>query len=169
MTHIGMTFPRYFFVFVTGEILWFASGSNTRPFTLPLSNRATRSYHQQLFTITLPGYIFITVIDRVKLFIFLFLCVLRASLPTCDVYNITFRPLNIFTDFFDICHKQMLIYNYIIFVQLSVKERVKYKQCLNSLQTALVDVVCWIMYCWASFIWHNRTHVNLTGRYYIMD
>ena len=121
MTHIGITFPRYFFVFVTGEILWLASGSNPRPFadsanTLPLSYQATRSYHQQLFTLTLPGYIFITVIDRVNIFIFLFLCVLRASLPTCDVYNITFRPLNIFTDFFDICHKQMLIYNYIIFV-----------------------------------------------------
>ena len=112
---------------------------------------------------------FITVIDRVNIFIFLFLWVLRVSLAACDVYNITFRPLHIFTDFFDICHKQMLIYNYIIFVQLSVKERVKYKQCLNSLRTALVDVVCWIMYCWASFIWHNRTLVNLTSRYYIMD
>ena len=37
-------------------------GSNPGPFadranTLPLSYRATRSYHQQLFTLTLPGYI----------------------------------------------------------------------------------------------------------------
>jgi len=35
----------------------------------------------------------------------------------------------------------MLIYDYIIFVQLSVNEYVNYKQCLNSLRTALV--LCW--------------------------
>ena len=45
---------------------------------------------------------------------------------------------NIFTDFFDICDKQMLIYDNIKFVQLYVKECVNYKQCLNSLRTALV-------------------------------
>ena len=33
----------------------------------------------------------------------------------------------------------MLMYDYIIFVQLSVKECVNYKQCLISLQTAWVD------------------------------
>jgi len=32
----------------------------------------------------------------------------------------------------------MLIYDYITFVQLSVKECMNYKQCLNSLRTALV-------------------------------
>jgi len=32
----------------------------------------------------------------------------------------------------------MLIYDYIKFVQLAVNEYVNYKQCLNSLQTALV-------------------------------
>jgi len=36
------------------------------------------------------------------------------------------------------CNKPMLIYDYIKFVQLSVKEYVNYKQCLNSLRTALV-------------------------------
>jgi len=34
----------------------------------------------------------------------------------------------------------MLIHKYINFVQLSVKELVNYKQCLNSLQTALVYI-----------------------------
>ena len=36
---------------------------------------------------------------------------LRVPLTACGVYNIILRQLNIFTDFFDICHKQMLIYN----------------------------------------------------------
>ena len=52
--------PRYE-PFVTGEKLWLDRGSNPGPFadhanTLPLSYRATRSSHQQLFTWTLPGY-----------------------------------------------------------------------------------------------------------------
>ena len=47
--------------YVTGEKLWLDRGSNAGPFadranTLPLSYRATRSSHQQLFTWTLPGY-----------------------------------------------------------------------------------------------------------------
>jgi len=66
--------------------------------------------------------------------------VLRVPVPARDVYNIILRPLNIFTDFFDICDKQMLIYNYIIFGQLSIKDCVNYEQCLNSLQTALIVV-----------------------------
>ena len=57
------------------------------------------------------------------------------------VYNIILRPLNYFTDFFDICNKQMLIYNYIIFGQLFVKDCVNYKQCLISLQTARVYIM----------------------------
>ena len=64
---------------------------------------------------------------------------LRVSLPPRDVYNIISRPISYFTDLMDICHKQMLIYDYIKFVQLSVKEYVNYKQCLNSLRTALVE------------------------------
>jgi len=36
---------------------------------------------------------------------------LRVPLTACGVYNIILRQLNIFTDFFDICHKQMLLYN----------------------------------------------------------
>ena len=47
---------------VTGEKLWLDRGSSPGPFadcanTLPLSYRVTRSSHQQLFTLTLPGNI----------------------------------------------------------------------------------------------------------------
>ena len=89
-------------------------------------------------TFPLYFFVFITINDRLNIFIFLFLYVLPLSLPACDVYNTILRPLNIFTDFFDICHKQMLIYNYIKVWQLSIEECVKYKQCLNSLRTALI-------------------------------
>jgi len=37
----------------------------------------------------------------------------------------------------------MLIFDYIKFVQLSIKECVNYKQCLNSLRTALVCMIKW--------------------------
>ena len=42
-------------VYITGENVWLDRGSNPGPFadranTLPLSYRATRSYHQQFFT-----------------------------------------------------------------------------------------------------------------------
>ena len=63
---------------------------------------------------------------------------LPVPLPALDVYNIILQPLYIFTDFFDICHKQILIYDYTKFEQLSVKDCVNYKQCLNSLWTALI-------------------------------
>jgi len=66
--------------------------------------------------------------------------VLPVPLPPRDVYYIILRPIFWGADFFDICHKQMLIYDYIKFVKLSVKEYVNYKQCLNSLQTALVSL-----------------------------
>jgi len=49
--------------------------------------------------------------------------VLWVSLPQCDI-----------------CHKQMLIYDHITFIQLYVKECMNYKQCLNSLRTALVQL-----------------------------
>ena len=70
---------------------------------------------------------------------------LRVPLPPRDVYYIILRPIFLGADFFDICHKQMLIYDYITFVQLFVKEYVNYKQCLNSLQTALVS--CKVIIC----------------------
>jgi len=41
--------------------------------------------------------------------------VLQIPLLAPDVYNVILQPLNIFTDFFDICHKQMLMYDYIKF------------------------------------------------------
>jgi len=41
--------------------------------------------------------------------------VLPVPLLSRDVYNIILQPLYIFTDFFDICHKQMLMYGYIKF------------------------------------------------------
>jgi len=41
--------------------------------------------------------------------------VLRVSLPTHDAYTMILQPLYIFTDLIDICHKQMLIYDYITF------------------------------------------------------
>ena len=53
---------------------------------------------------------------------------LRVPLLPRDIYNIKLRPLNIFTDFIDICDKQMLMYGYIKFWQLSVKECVNHKQ-----------------------------------------
>jgi len=64
------------------------------------------------------------------------------------VYNTILRPLNMFTDFFDICHVEMFVYDYINFGQLSVKDCVSYNQCLNSLRTALVccGVCCLTMY-----------------------
>ena len=47
---------------MVGEKLWPNRGSNPglplKVRTLPLSYRATRSYHQQLFNLTLHGYIF---------------------------------------------------------------------------------------------------------------
>ena len=58
--------------------------------------------------------------------------VLPVPLLTRDVYSIILRPLNIFTDFFNSCHKQMLMHDYIKFGQLSVKDCENYKQCLNS-------------------------------------
>ena len=64
---------------------------------------------------------------------------LQVPLPACDAYTIILRPLYIFTDLIDICNKQMLIYDYITFWQLYVNECVNYKQCLNSLRTALVN------------------------------
>ena len=100
MTHIPMTFSRYFFVFIT-------------------------------------------IIDRVNNTILIIFYVLREPLAARDVYYIMLRPLNILTDFFDICNKQMLIYIYIIFGQLSVKDCVNYKQCLHSLRTALVFMLVW--------------------------
>ena len=47
------------FFYVGGEKMWLDRGSNPGSFadranTLPLSYQATRSYHQQLFTLTLP-------------------------------------------------------------------------------------------------------------------
>ena len=47
--------------------------------------------------------------------------------------------LYICSDLIDSWHKQMLIYDYITFWQLSVNEFVNYKQCLNSLRTTLVQ------------------------------
>jgi len=38
------------------------------------------------------------------------------------------------------CHTQMLVYYYIKFGQLSVKDYVNYKQCLISLRTTLVHI-----------------------------
>jgi len=64
--------------------------------------------------------------------------VLWIPLPTRDVLNIILLPIIIFTDFLDICHKQMLMYDNSIFGQLSFKQCVNYKLCLNSLRTALV-------------------------------
>ena len=46
------------------------------------------------------------------------------------------------TDFFDMFHKQMLIYKYIVFGQLFVKDWVNYKQYLNSWRTSLVRLSC---------------------------
>jgi len=40
---------------------------------------------------------------------------LRVPLPTRDAYTIILRPLYMFTDLIDICHKQMLMYDYITF------------------------------------------------------
>jgi len=57
--------------------------------------------------------------------------VLQIPLLAPDVYNVILQPLNIFTDFFDICHKQMLMYDYIKFWQLFIKDCVNYKKCLN--------------------------------------
>jgi len=55
------------------------------------------------------------------------------------MYAIQFYDhLIFFTDFFDIYHVEMFVYDYINFGQLSVKDCVSYKQCLNSLRTALV-------------------------------
>ena len=50
---------------------------------------------------------------------YLFVYVLRVPLPPRDVYNIILQPLNIFTDFFDIFHKQMLMYDYMDCVNYS--------------------------------------------------
>ena len=59
------TSPQWVFLcwepFVTGEQLWLDRDSNPGTFadranTLPLSYRDTRSYHRQLFTLTLPTY-----------------------------------------------------------------------------------------------------------------
>ena len=62
--------------------------------------------------VTYPLYffVFITIIDRVNIYIFIFRYVLRVSLPARDIYNIILQPPNNFTDFFNICHKQMLIF-----------------------------------------------------------
>ena len=51
--------PHFWTKYVTGENLWLDRGSNPGPFpgranTLPLSYRATRSYHQQFSTWNLP-------------------------------------------------------------------------------------------------------------------
>jgi len=56
-----------------------------------------------------------------------------------NVSNLSQIDVRFVMDFFDICHKQMLIhvFDYITFVQLSVNECMNYKQCLNSLRTAL--------------------------------
>ena len=59
-------------VYVIGEKLCLNRGSNPGSFAdraniLPLSYRATRLYHQQLFTLTLPGYIYF----RLHVFFFL--------------------------------------------------------------------------------------------------
>ena len=69
--------------------------------------------------------------------------VLQVPLPPRDVFNIILRPLYNFTDFFDFCHKQMLIHDYIKFGKLSIKDCVNYRQCLNSLRTVLVCVYFW--------------------------
>ena len=71
---------------------------------------------------------------------------LQVSLPARDVYNLILQPLNIFTDVFKICHKQMLMYDYIKLWQLSINKCVIYKQCLNSLRTALVHVSMMLFY-----------------------
>ena len=57
--------------------------------------------------VTYPLYffVFITIIDRVNIYIFIFRYVLRVSLPARDIYNINLQPPNNFTDFFNICHK----------------------------------------------------------------
>ena len=56
---------------------------------------------------------------------------LRVPLLPRDVYNIKLRPLNMFIEFIIICDEQMLVYGYITFWQLSIKECVDYKQCTN--------------------------------------
>jgi len=58
-------------------------------------------------TFALYFFVFITKIDSVNIFLFLFLYMLRYPYP----YVMYTSTINIFTDFFDICHKQMLIYN----------------------------------------------------------
>ena len=60
---------------------------------------------------------------------------LRVPLPARDVYNIILRPLYIFTNFFDCCHTQ--IHDNINLDNFRSRS-VNYKQCLNSLQTALI-------------------------------
>jgi len=90
--------------------------------------------------------------------------VLQVPLPARDVYNIILRTLNFFYRFLRICNKQMLIYNYIIFGQLSVKDCVNYKQCLNSLRTTLVYTNVWIQYGDHIIIKDNISMSNLAGK-----
>jgi len=97
MTRVGMTFSRYFFVFIA-------------------------------------------IIDRANILFNKLFYMLQVPLLAHDIYNIILQPLYIFTDFFDICHKQVLMHGYIKFGQLSVTECVNYKQCLNSLRTALIHM-----------------------------
>ena len=60
---------------------------------------------------------------------------LLVPLLSRDVYNIILRPLYIFTNFFDCCHTQT---HDNINLDNFRSRSVNYKQCLNSLQTALV-------------------------------
>ena len=57
--------------------------------------------------------------------------VLQVPLHPRDVFNIILWPLYNFTDFFDFCHKQMLIHDYIKFGQLSIKDCVNYRHCVS--------------------------------------
>ena len=63
---------------------------------------------------------------------------LPVSLPKRGVNNNIIPQPIFFNDFFVIGHKQITSN----FVKLSVKEYVNYKQCFNSLQTALVLKTC---------------------------
>ena len=53
------------------------------------------------------------------------------QVPVRDVCNMILRLLNISTDFFNSCQVERLIYDYIQFGQLSIKDCVNYKQCLS--------------------------------------
>ena len=52
----------------------------------------------------------------------------------------------------------MLIYDYTKFGQLSAKDCVNYKQCFNSLRTALVSGACFFVYFSIPGVWMSKLY-----------